>query len=310
MKCDLALEGGGTKLIGHVGAYAALTARGFTLSHAAGTSGGSIVAAGAVAGYTPAELRRLVMGINYTKFLDGNKWTKYWRVINHYGLYRGEEFYNFMKKILADKGVYTFKDLLSKDPVDHSNLKYRWRLKVIAADLTNGRMVTFPNDATLYGLNPDDMEVALAVRMSMSIPLFFEPVKFGDCYIADGGMLSNFPIWIWDGDATPDWPTFGFLLKEDGAGNAHEIDGPFSYFKALIQTMLEAHDKRFVRPQDYEHRTIAIPTGGLSPINFDLTAIEKERLYHNGYISTINFLNSWSWDEYKEWATASRLGHN
>src|SRR3990172_3339697 len=309
MKCDLALEGGGTKLVGHVGAYAALISRGFQLSHVAGTSGGSIVAAGAVAGYSPAELRRLVMGIDLKKFVDGNKWIKYWRVLNNYGLYKGEEFHNFMRKILADKGVHTFKDLLSKDPADHNNSKYRWRLKVIAADITNGRMLVLPNDAALYGQDPDDMEVALAVRMSMSIPLFFEPVKFGDSYIADGGMLSNFPIWIWDSDGVPDWPTFGFLLKEEGAGSVKVIDNPFNFVKAVILTMLEAHDKRFIRPQDYEHRTVSIPTGGVSPINFNLTAIEKERLYHNGYMSTINFLNDWSWEDYKSWATSIRMGH-
>jgi len=308
MNCDLALEGGGTKLIGHVGAYAALVARGFTISHVAGTSGGSIVAAGAVAGYTPAELRRLVMDINFNQFLDGSKWTKYWRVINNYGLYKGDEFYKFMKKILADKGVHTFGDLLSKDPAEHNSPKFRWRLKVIAADITNGRMITLPNDAALYGQDPDKMEVALAVRMSMSIPLFFEPVKFGDCYIVDGGLLSNFPIWIWDSDGVPDWPTFGFLLKEEGIATHREIDGPFSLFRALVLTMLEAHDKRFVRPQDYEHRTVAISTNGVSPINFDLTAIQKERLYHSGYMGTVNFLNDWTWDEYKSWATSIRQG--
>jgi len=306
MLCDLALEGGGCKLVAHVGAYAALVSKGFQLSHASGTSGGAIVAAAAVAGYTPTELRRLVMNINFSKFLDGSQWTRYWRVLNNYGLYKGNSFYRFMQKTLADKGVYTFKDILSHNDVDRTNPKYRWRLKVIAADLSNGRMIVLPNDAALYGQNPDDLEVALAVRMSMSIPLFFEPVKFGDSYIGDGGILSNFPIWIWDSDGAPDWPTFGFLLKEEGSGRKQDIDGPFSLFKALIMTMLEAHDKRFVRPMDYQHRTVAIPTGGISPINFNLTVIEKERLYHNGYMSTIDFLNSWSWEEYREWATAQR----
>jgi NTE family protein len=306
--CDLALEGGGTKLIGHVGAYAALTARGFTLSHAAGTSGGSIVAAAAVAGYTPAELRRLVMGIDFNKFLDGSKWTKYWRVLSNYGLYRGDAFYQFMKQILADKGVYTFKDLLSHNQEEHDNPKYRWRLKVVASDISNGRMIVLPNDAALYGQNPDDMEVALAVRMSMSIPLFFEPVKFEDSYMVDGGVLSNFPISIWDSDGVPDWPTFGLLLKEEGVSSQHEIEGPFSMLKAIISTMLEAHDKRFVRPMDYQYRTIPIPTGKISPINFSLTAIEKERLYHAGYMAAINFLNNWEWEDYRNWAVSVRTG--
>lgn len=39
-----------------------------------------------------------------------------------------------------------------------------------------------------------DMEIALAVRISMSIPGFFQSVKYKNCRYVDGGCLSNFPI--------------------------------------------------------------------------------------------------------------------
>ena len=54
----------------------------------------------------------------------------------------------------------------------------------------------------------------------MSIPLFFEPVVHKDPdgeqhVIVDGGMLSNFPVWLFDRrDGEPRWPTFGLLLVE------------------------------------------------------------------------------------------------
>ena len=32
--------------------------------------------------------------------------------------------------------------------------------------------------------------------------------------IVDGGMLSNYPIWLYDSDGVPEWPTFGMLLVE------------------------------------------------------------------------------------------------
>ena len=51
----------------------------------------------------------------------------------------------------------------------------------------------------------------------MSIPVFFEPVKWENPetgrthLIVDGGMLSNFPVWLFDCDdgEPPAWPTFG-----------------------------------------------------------------------------------------------------
>src|SRR5512143_1962650 len=71
------------------------------------------------------------------------------------------------------------------------------------------------------GVDPDELEVALAVRMSMSVPLVFEPVRFRNPetkethLMVDGGLLSNFPVWLFDpGNAMPVCPTFGLLLVE------------------------------------------------------------------------------------------------
>ncbi len=70
-----------------------------------------------------------------------------------------------------------------------------------------------------YGLEPGGQLVVDAVRASMSIPFFFEPaiVKGHDgtsSTLVDGGVLSNFPIDIFDRTEgrRPRWPTFGVKL--------------------------------------------------------------------------------------------------
>ncbi len=63
-----------------------------------------------------------------------------------------------------------------------------------------------PRDAReQLGIDPDELEIATAVRMSMSIPMFFDPVvhrnptnRDDEHVIVDGGLLSNFPIWLFD----------------------------------------------------------------------------------------------------------------
>ena len=50
--------------------------------------------------------------------------------------------------------------------------------------------------------------------MSMSIPFFFEPVVHKKSYFVDGGILSNFPVWLFDSPGIPEWPTFGFKFIE------------------------------------------------------------------------------------------------
>lgn len=290
-----------------------MVSRGFTLSHAAGSSSGAIVSALAAAGYTPAEMKSILFSTDFNRFLDGSRWKvkRIWDLVSNLGMHPGDEFYGWIKDLLAAKGVTVFGDLVSTDPEDQAVNKYRWRLKVTGSDISNGRLLTFPDDAAIMGIDPDRMEVAQAVRMSMSLPLFFKPVIMKspagtNAYIVDGGLLSNFPIWIFDSEGVPTWPTFGFLLKEDDFGETYQTNGLADFLLAILKTMLNAHDRRLVKPEDYIHRTILVPTGNVSTTNFNLTAQEKEQLYHNGYKAVTQFLESWSWQKYRSWAKKMR----
>ena len=129
-----------------------------------------------------------------------------------------------------------------------------------------------PGDLSYFGFDPDRFSISRAVRMSMSIPIFFEPVKLKDpsgrvhC-IVDGGVLSNYPIWLLDdGTSTPQWPTFGFKLVEPDKralkkADRNPINSVLSFLKALGGTMMDAHDNYHISNSkgDFE-RTIGIPT--------------------------------------------------
>ncbi|MDP8926879.1 MAG: patatin-like phospholipase family protein [Actinomycetota bacterium] len=84
---------------------------------------------------------------------------------------------------------------------EEAELRYRYKAQVIASDLTKWRLLVLPRDAPKLGIDdPNDLSVALAVGMSISIPILFESVKFAnpktgrEHLIVDGGMLSNFPV--------------------------------------------------------------------------------------------------------------------
>lgn len=298
----------GVKIPGLVGAYEGIVSRGFTPSHCAGASAGAIIAAGIASGYSPKELKSIIMDIDFKKFRDKGAWYKprTWNFFRSLGQYQGDYFEQFMHRLLKAKGVTTFRDLLSPNTDDHRDGRYRWTLKVVAADLTLGRMVTLPNDATLYDMDPDDLVVSKAVRASMSIPFFFKPVRMDGSYLVDGGLLSNFPIHLFDQEGTPDWPTFGILLQEDSYGQAHDIHGPISFFKAMFQTLMKFHDKKSIHPEDFLHRTITVPVGKTETTNFSITRQEREELYRSGQQAAIHFLNRWTWPKYLEWAKRVR----
>jgi NTE family protein len=172
-----------------------------------------------------------------------------------------------------------------------------------------GKLLILPRDIKDYGIEPDDLDIARAVRMSMSIPFFFEPVKLklgGDgkeCLIVDGGVLSNFPISLLDdGTADRPWPTFGYLLAEDGnvtgAQVSHEIFGPITLLASIFFTMMEAHDRMYISNEAFI-RTIMIPTKGVKTTEFDLSDDRAEELYQSGIKAGREFFQKWDFEAYK-----------
>lgn len=149
--------------------------------------------------------------------------------------------------------------------------------------------------------------------MSMSIPIFFEPVTLINQYtgrehiLVDGGMLSNFPVWIFDADE-PQRPTIGLKLFEPDPRaplirNGREPKarrkgllgmvkglGPLDYFWSLVETMMEAHDRLYVQEKDLDQRTIAIDTLGVGTTEFDLSKERTGKLYDSGRTAAKNFL--------------------
>jgi NTE family protein len=231
------------------------------------------------------------------------------------GLYEGNYFLEWIRERLEAKGVRTFADLIHPEFADDP--RFRSKLQVIASDVSTRELLVLPRDARKLGIDPDELDVALAVRMSMSIPVFFEPVRIENPetgrthVIVDGGMLSNYPVWLFDcaDDEPPQWPTFGMLLVEpepsvsigarlprarmEGKGPGAVVD----YVKALAQTMMEAHDRMYVEQANYA-RTIPIPTLGVGTTEFDLSPERALALFDSGRWAAEKFLDGWDFDAY------------
>src|SRR5262249_25574839 len=143
----------------------------------------------------------------------------------------------------------------------------QYRLQVIASDITEQRMLVLPRDAQEHlGIDPDDLEIAAAVRMSMSIPVFFDPVVYHDPrkpheqkLIVDGGLLSTCPVGLLHPPAgqIPGGPTSGLLPAAPnkttplfrGEKPNPTDEGKFSikgFLPAMAHTMMEPHDRLYV----------------------------------------------------------------
>jgi NTE family protein len=183
---DLVLEGGGVKGIGLVGAYRELADAGYRVRRVAGTSAGAIVGALIAAGAPPEALTQTMREIDYRRFEDKGFLDHFGvagrglSVLFEKGIYEGAYLRDWLHGLLSDVGAATFGDLRITDDPDSSLPPERaYRLVVLTSDVSRGRLVRLPWDYPRYGLDPDEQFVADAVRASMSIPIFYEPVAFG-----------------------------------------------------------------------------------------------------------------------------------
>ncbi|HEY2421027.1 MAG TPA: patatin-like phospholipase family protein, partial [Neobacillus sp.] len=277
-----------------IGAYEEIEKTGLSFVRVAGTSAGSILAALIAAGYTSKEIYQLLDEMDIQKILDARrtiipfpiaKWLfLYWRL----GLYKGNELEKWVKEKLEAKGVRTFSDLPPQ------------ALKVIASDLSNGQLVVLPDDLEKYGITPGSFSIAKAIRMSCSIPYFFEPVRMrtvnGVSILVDGGVLSNFPMWLFDRDEDQKVrPVLGIKLSSSQFEHEkHKIKNAFQLFGALFETMKDAHDSRYISKK-HAKNIIFIPTKGVLSIEFNLTEEKKHQLFHLGKERAREFLKNWGY---------------
>jgi len=115
-------------------------------------------------------------------------------------LFEGQAFLNIMNRLLRAKitgtGDVTFKEL----PIP---------LAVIAFNYATGKVIVYSSQT-----HPR-MSVAEAVRRSMSLPIVFQPRKVNTNNrgtadsetIIDGGVGSNFPIWLFNDAGNQYWPS-------------------------------------------------------------------------------------------------------
>lgn len=196
---NLVFEGGGVKGIAYVGAMEVLGRRRILrdIVRVGGTSAGAINATLFALGYTNPQMRKLLQELDFNNFLDAD-----WglvrdsqRLLKKYGWYKGDFFRDWMGERVAHKlgdADMTFADLHAAGRPD---------LYVYGTNLSTGFGEVFSVEHT------PQLSIATAVRISMSIPLFFAAVRAGriapdgaaadDIYV-DGGLLDNYPVKLFD----------------------------------------------------------------------------------------------------------------
>jgi NTE family protein len=304
---NLVFEGGGVCGIAYAGALSILEERGTLqkIERVGGTSVGAITALLVALNYSPGEMKTVLDDLDIGQFNDG-RWFflgGFSRMGRHYGWYRGDRFERWLEGMIARKtgnARLTFAQLHQL----HSGQPFR-DLYVTGTNLTTQQAVVFSHERT------PGMALATAVRISMSVPLYFGAVLLddqnqvvsrphkGQSYqvLVDGGITANYPLDLFDQEGKPNPQTLGLKLErpeqmqhyQNNTGIApFPIHSIIDYTSAFYNYILENLNRRFPLT-DEKARTIYISTEGITPRVRRMSEADKTKLFDSGKRAVLGF---------------------
>lgn len=291
MNIDCVFSGGGIKAYAFLGALKSVNDNNYNIQRVAGTSAGAILAALIAANYSIQEIEDMLNKLEIKKILDPPLISKYvpimrWALLYiNKGLNKGDKLEEWLEEKLALKGIVTFADFKKDD------------LKIVVSDISLGKLIVIPDDLNrVYNIDPAQFKVATAVRMSASYPYFFMPKKLyyhkTYSYIVDGGLLSNFPLWIFNKKKNKR-PILGLNLSDNVENiQPKKINDAVDMFRALFLAMMRAHDARYIS-KTKQHHIVFIPVKEVKSLDMSLSHTEKTQLIELGKDTTNTFLKTW-----------------
>lgn len=207
-RIGLVLSGGGARGAAHVGVLQALEEAGIPIDYITGTSMGAMVGSFYAAGYSPAEMLLLMIRENRQWLSPGPFYREfmYYAPTRSYDITSWEIPLEFLSKggvPLPEQVVSDFEinlglnaklasiNLATKGDFDSLLVPYR----AIGADLYRRRAVIFRKGS-----------LPLAVRVSISVPVFFSPLTTREyANLVDGGVYDNFPVEPMQREFAPDF---------------------------------------------------------------------------------------------------------
>lgn len=310
---NLVFEGGGVKGIAYVGALEALAQKDIlpNIARVGGTSAGAITAVLVGLNFSLEETKQILWDLNFHNLMD-NDLIWFLRLLNKFGLYKGDYFRKWIGGLIKSKtgnSEATFAEINSQKAQKGFKDLY-----IMGTNLSTHFSEVFSNEKT------PDLPLAEAVRISMSIPLFFASrrSKRGDVYV-DGGVLANYPVKLFDREKyvtqnkrqtsyydqhnanlaaaginiskyVYNKETLGFRLdspeemgifRDQKEPAHHEIKSLVSYSWEFIRTMLDHQLNLHLHSDDWQ-RTIYIDASIAKTTEFDLSDDKKNALLSAG----------------------------
>lgn len=315
---NLAFQGGGTKTYAYHGALMALEEHGILdqIERVVGTSAGAMLAAVISFRLGVAETMAIYASLDFSQMpgtavtrndeslsmvrrLVEPGWNKVLgnvdainRLIRKFGWHGNGYAYEWMEGVIADNcggnGRITFAEFRNRGFRD---------LHVVATNISTHEMVVFCADKT------PEVAVVDALLMSQTVPLYFEALQFdglqfghGD-YFADGGIVNNYPIHIFDDPRFAEgnrwfiqgtnWETLGLRLytPDDCPDRRPAINNIITYVGHMFEALFDAQAVAFNNNRIDQQRTINISNCCVSTLDLDVRPVPGNAKYNELFLT-------------------------
>lgn len=205
-KVALVLSGGGAKGLAHIGVLKALEAHHIPIDCIAGTSMGGVVGGFYAAGYSPTQIEQMALAPEFQTWINGKV--------------DQERRYFFSKKPVNPSWFSldlrldsSFNAFLTSNLANDLTLNFTLATRLAQASQRAGNnfdslFVPFRTTGseifTQELVNFKSGRLSNALRVTMTVPMFYRPIKVRGRYLFDGGIYNNFPIDIAEKDFKPD----------------------------------------------------------------------------------------------------------
>jgi NTE family protein len=271
LRIGIALEGGGALGLAHIGVLEWFEEHHIPVDYVAGTSMGGLVGGFYAAGMSPAELKKLIEGVDWNEVLGDA--TPY----EDLSFRRKED-----QRAYPNAFILGLRNGLSLPPglnsghqigllIDRISMPYYTLgsfetlptpFRCVATDLVSGKQVVFEQGS-----------LALALRSTMSIPGAFAPVVDKDRVLVDGGLVNNLPTDV---------------VKQMGADiviavhldtkpvEAADIKSLFTVLQQSVRVVVAESEVRGLARAD---AVVSVPLGGYSSTDYK----KNEAIMKKGY---------------------------
>ena len=271
-KKNLVLCGGGIKGICHIGCLRALEELGVlkNIETIAGTSIGAFIGSLIILGWKSNEIYNFLLKFKFDKMIKIN-------------------LFNLTSKLGLDDGAnieYVIKRMIKfKKYNENITLEELYKLTKIKLIITGSNLNKCEAEYFSYENNPK-MPLYLAIRISMSVPYYLQPIKYNNITYVDGGCLDNFPIDLFENNLEE---TIGILFL-DNIDYHDNIDNLEILSKRLWQTYMVYSVNNQLNNYN-KHSTVVI-TPKITTLKFSLDAKSKKELFLDGYQKTLDFFKN------------------